>query len=62
MAETPKCTECGCALDMYSALTINGDTYHARCWEQTRMARSTVSPYDQTRSGPLKRGPQRRKL
>ena len=42
--------------------TINDATYHPRCWEQTRMARSTVSLYDQTRSGPIKRGLERRKL
>jgi hypothetical protein len=47
---------------MFPGLTINGAMYHARCWEQTRMARSTVSPYDQTRSGPLKQGLERRKL
>ncbi len=62
MAENAKCTECGRALEMFSGLTINDAAYHARCWEQTRMARSTVSPYDQTRSGPLKRGLERRKL
>jgi hypothetical protein len=62
MAENAKCTECGRVLEMFSGLTIDDATYHARCWEQTRMARSTVSAYDQTRSGPIKRGLERRKL
>ena len=62
MAESANCAECGRALEMFSGLTINDATYHPRCWEQTRMARSTVSLYDQTRSGPIKRGLERRKL
>ena len=62
MAESAKCTECGRALEMFQVVTMNDATCHARCWEQTRMARSTVSPYDQTRSGPFKRGLERRKL
>jgi hypothetical protein len=62
MAEvSKKCVECGRPLEMFSGLMIGGDVYHARCWEQTRLARSTISPYDQTRSGPLKRGLVRRK-
>jgi hypothetical protein len=62
MAESAKCAECGRALEMFSGLTIDDATYHARCWEQTRMARSTVSRYDQTRSGPLRRRLERRKV
>ena len=62
MAENATCTECGRVLEMLSGVTINDATYHARCWEQTRMSRSTVSLYDQTRSGPIKRGLERRKL
>jgi hypothetical protein len=56
------CVECGRSLETSSGLMIDGAAYHTRCWEQTRLARSTVSPYDQTRSGPLKRGLGRRKL
>ena len=63
MAETGRiCVECGRSLKTSPGLMIDGAAYHTRCWEQTRLARSTVSPYDQTRSGPLKRGLGRRKL
>jgi hypothetical protein len=62
MAEiSKKCVECGRPLEMFSGLMIGGDVDHARCWEQTRLARSRISTYDQTRSGPLKRGLVRRK-
>jgi hypothetical protein len=56
------CAECGRSVEMSSGLMLDGAAYHTRCWEQTRLARSTVSLYDQTRSGPLKRGLGRRKL
>ena len=59
---TQKCVECGRALEMFAGLMIGGDAYHTRCWEQTRLARSAVSSFDQTRSGSPKRGPVRRKL
>ena len=58
---TQKCVECGRPLEIFAGLMIGGDAYHIRCWERTRLARSTISPYDQTRSGPPKRGLGRRK-
>jgi hypothetical protein len=63
MAENAKCAECGRAMEMSPGLMIDGAAYHTRCWEQMRLARSTVPPYkNKTRSGPLKRGLGRRKL
>jgi hypothetical protein len=56
-----KCIECSRPLEMSAGLIIDGDAYHTRCWEQTRLARSTVPPYDQTRSGAPKRRLGRRK-
>jgi hypothetical protein len=63
MAEvSKKCVECGRPLAMFSGLMIGSDAYHTRCWEQTRLARSAVSSFDQTRLGSPRRGPVRRKL
>jgi hypothetical protein len=50
----------GPAEEMFSGLIIEGNAYHTRCWEQTRLARSTVSAYAQ-RSGAPKRRRGRRK-
>ena len=58
---TQKCVECGRVLEMFAGLMISGDAYHIRCWEQTRLARSAVLSFHQTRSGSPKRGPVRRK-
>ena len=56
MAESVKqCVECRRSLEMSPGLMIDGAAYHTRCWEQIRLARSTVPPYNKTRSGPLKR-------
>ena len=63
MAESVKqCVECGRSLETSPGLMIDGAAYHTRCWEQMRLARSTVSPYTKTRSGPHKRGLGRHKL
>jgi hypothetical protein len=56
MAESVKqCVECRRSLEIPPGLMIDGAAYHTRCWEQVRLARSTVPPYNKARSGPLKR-------
>jgi hypothetical protein len=49
-----QCAECGRPLEMSLGMTINGHTYHYRCWDK----RGTLIPYarptarpDQVRPG-----------